>query len=367
MNTIYYICQWGSNRARAWSGTNLALLNALKKKNKIVEISVKQKLSTRLEQVLYSHTKFAKYGFWYDDIKSFNPWKRKLIPMQDADILSFFEMDIPDKNRGYIYQDMCVDYIDNVILKDKILKNCFRRNASQKVIRIRKVKQKEYYEKCSGIFVMGEWLKRYLVDQLGIREDKIYCIGAGYDVNINKYDPSKRTGNKLLFVGVDFERKAGPLVLEAFKILKQKYQKNAELYIVGPKKLELMEKYEGVHFIGNVSQDKIPYYYNRCDAFCMPSYLEPFGKVFIEALAFGMPVIARNAFAASDFIMDGENGFLIEKDDAEVLAKKMYESLNNEQIRENVKKDMPRIRDYYSWDKVAERIDEVIKAHADSQ
>ncbi len=363
MNTIYYICQWGNDRARAWSGTNLALLNALKKKSKIIEVNVKQQLSTRFEHFLYSRTKFVKYGFWYDDIKKFNPWGKSLIPSQNVDILSFFEMDIPEKDRGYIYQDMCVDYIDNVILKDEKLKHCFRRNASQKVIKIRKTKQKEYYEKCSGIFVMGEWLKRYMVERVGIREDKIHCVGAGYDVDINKYDPSKRTGNKILFVGVDFERKAGPLVLEAFKILKKKYNKDAELYIVGPKKLDISVKNEGVHFVGNITRDNTEYYYNMCDSFCMPSYLEPFGKVFIEALAFGMPVIARNTFATPDFISDGKNGLLIENDDAELLAKKMNESLHNQGIREYVLKDMHRIRDYYSWDKVAERINEVIRSH----
>ena len=364
MNTIYYICQWGNNRSKAWSGTNLALLNALKKKCKVIEVDVKQKLSTKVAGILYSHTKFVKYGFWYDDIRGFNPSKK--IPSHNADILSFFEMNIPEKDRGYIYQDMCVDYIDKVVLKDEKLKNCFRKNVSHKVIKIRKEKQKEYYKNCSGIFVMGKWLKEYLIEHMGINEEKIYCVGAGYDVDINSFDPTKRTGNKLLFVGVDFERKAGPLVLEAFKILRQKYQNNAELYIVGPKKIELSKEYEGIHFIGNVSKDEISYYYNMCDSFCMPSYLEPFGKAFVEALAFGLPVIARKAFAASDFITDGENGFLIEDDNVFVLAEKMYESLNNNKVRENVLKDMSRIRDYYSWEKVAERINEVIKTNADN-
>lgn len=365
MNTIYYVCQWGNSRTRAWSGSYLALFNALKKQSNLVEIGVRQKLSTRIKQVLNKHTGLAKYGFSYDDIKTFDPWKQNRIPRKGADVLSFFEMDIPPENRGYIYQDMCIDYINDVILRDKILKRCFRRNVSQKVIEIRKVRQKEYYEKCTGIFVMGEWLKKYMISQLKLPENKVHCVGAGYDIDIKRYDPSKRQGNKILFVGIDFERKAGPLVVEAFKLLKKKYQKNAELYILGPKRINLKEECEGIHFLGNVSGDKITDYYNLCDSFCMPSYLEPFGKVYIEALAYGMPVIARNSFAAPDYITDGKNGFLIESDDVGLLAEKMYASLTDNTIKENVINGMGRIREYYSWDAVAERINDVIKKNAD--
>ncbi len=364
MNTIYYVCQWGNNRTRAWSGSYLALFNALKKRSNLKEIGVKQKLSTRIKQVLNKHTGFTKYGFFYDDIKSFDPWRKNLIPQKNADILSFFEMDIPPEDRGYVYQDMCIDYIDNVILKDEILRKCFRRNVSQKVIAVRKNKQKDYYNKCTGVFVMGKWLKEYLVNNMGVSENKIHCVGAGYDVDISKYNIAKRQGNKILFVGIDFERKAGPLVVEAFKILKNKYLKNAELYIVGPKQFSDRNSYEGIHYVGNVSNDKITDYYNDCDVFCMPSYLEPFGKAYIEALAYGMPVIARKAFATPEYIRDGENGFLIENDDVELLASKMFEALKSEKIKEFVKKDMSHIREFYSWDSVARRIYDVIIKNA---
>ncbi len=364
-NKIYYVCQWGNNKTRAWSGTYLSLMNGLKKKNNLVEISVKHRWTTRIKMILNTHTGIAKYGFAYEDIKGFNPWKHNLIPTENADILSFFEIDIPHKDRGYIYQDMCIDYIDNVILKDEVLARSFKKNVSRKIIKIREKDQKEYYTKCSAIFVMGEWLKRYLVNTMGIKKEKIHCVGAGYDVDIKKYDPSKRQGNKLLFVGIDFERKAGPLVIEAFKILKKKYQSNVQLYIVGPKFFTKKDSFEGIHYVGNVPGDKLPFYYNMCDAFCMPSYLEPFGKVYIEALAYGLPVVARNRFAAPDFIINGKNGFLIENDDAEILAEKMYEAINNTAIKEYVMKDMPYIRDYYSWDSVADRITEIIRKTAD--
>ena len=136
--------------------------------------------------------------------------------------------------------------------------------------------------------------------------------------------------------------------------------KNAELFIAGPKKLPYEELYEGVNFLGDLPYAQISEYFNECDIFCMPSRFEAYGLVFIEALVYGLPCIGRNEFAMKEFIQDGYNGYLIDKDDPNELALKMYNLLKNSKIKNNVIRNQKEYINQYSWDTVASRIISVI-------
>ncbi len=255
---------------------------------------------------------------------------------------------------------MIIKYIDEVILKNETLRKYYKKNYSSRCLKLRLKNQQDFYEKCSGIFVMGEWLKKYLISEMNISPQKVHCVGAGYGINVKKCDYTARTSNKILFVGRDFERKGGSLLLKAFFILKQKYQSDVELYIAGP--CEIMNGFDtnGVHFLGALKADELVDYYGLCDIFCMPSYLEPYGKVYIEALCCAMPVIARNSFAAPDFIEHGKNGILIDEDNPEKLALDMFDLLHNEEIKTYVRKQAKFYQNEYSWNAVAKRMYDVI-------
>ena len=93
----------------------------------------------------------------------------------------------------------------------------------------------------------------------------------------------------------------------------------------------------------------------------MPSRFEAYGLVFVEALIYGLPCIGRKEFAMKEFIQDGVNGYLVEDDNVDELAKKMEDLLKNEKIKEYV---LSKRKDYikeYSWDEVANRMITVIE------
>lgn len=171
-------------------------------------------------------------------------------------------------------------------------------------------------------------------------------------------DESQKRGNKILFVGKDFKRKNGPLVLEAFYRAK-KVRPNIELYIAGPTTLKV-DNTLGVHNLGQLTFDELVAYFNLCDIFCMPSKFEAYGIVFPEALTFGLPCIGRNAFEMPYFIEDGVTGYLLERENAEELSELMLKLLENRNIQNNVKSRREYFLNEYSWDTVAKRIVEVI-------
>jgi len=71
---------------------------------------------------------------------------------------------------------------------------------------------------------------------------------------------------------------------------------------------------------GRVSDHDLARQFLQNDLLVVPSTYEGFGIVYLEALSFGLPVIATTAGAARELITDGENGFLVAPEDVAALA-----------------------------------------------
>ena len=85
---------------------------------------------------------------------------------------------------------------------------------------------------------------------------------------------------------------------------------------------------KGVHFLGHQTQDILARIYNVADVSIVPSRIEPFGLVAVEALACGTPVVATNAGGLPDFINE-EVGALVPVGDSESLAAAIISEIEN--------------------------------------
>lgn len=93
---------------------------------------------------------------------------------------------------------------------------------------------------------------------------------------------------------------------------------------------------ENIIFLSKASYDDLPYYYSACDVFVIPSIMEAFGLVTVEAMACGKPVIGTNVGGIPDTIEDGKNGFLVSPRDPQRLAEKIMLLLENQDLREEM-------------------------------
>lgn len=89
-------------------------------------------------------------------------------------------------------------------------------------------------------------------------------------------------------------------------------------------------------FIGKVQLEQLKGYYSRADVFVMPSRQEGFGIVFLEAMAFGKPVIAGDYGGAPEIVQDGVTGFLVNPDDLEGLTCRLIQLLQDEALRKEM-------------------------------
>lgn len=85
-----------------------------------------------------------------------------------------------------------------------------------------------------------------------------------------------------------------------------------------------------VTLAGFVPDEELCDYYNLCDIFAMPSKLEGFGIVYLEALACGKPVLGGNQDGAMDALCQGDLGALVDPDDATAIAKTITQILQKQ-------------------------------------
>ncbi|NIM91381.1 MAG: glycosyltransferase [Candidatus Aminicenantes bacterium] len=141
---------------------------------------------------------------------------------------------------------------------------------------------------------------------------------------------------QVLYAGALTYLKGVHVLLEAMKGV-MFLEKDAELIIAGEgeyrQKLEEIAAQlrikEKVKFVGWLSQSRLSELIRQCFVFVLPSFSEGLGRVIIEALISGKPVIASNIGGLPEIIRDGEYGFLVQPDDPQELSQKILYLLRN--------------------------------------
>lgn len=152
------------------------------------------------------------------------------------------------------------------------------------------------------------------IKSLGVSPKKVAKFT--YWIDLKKFKIRRNLGWNdrfvVLFVGRLVEEKGIKVLLESVKF----WDKNIDLVIIGAGPLENEIKYvsqrlKNVKCIGPIDQNRLPLYYSGSDILIVPSTSEEgFGRVILESLACGTPVIGANRGAISE-TMDQSVGKLI--------------------------------------------------------
>jgi phosphatidylinositol alpha-mannosyltransferase len=112
-----------------------------------------------------------------------------------------------------------------------------------------------------------------------------------------------------------------------------------------------------VEFIGFVSAEDLPRYYQSCDVYCAPSTGgESFGVVLLEAMAAGVPVVASRIQGYAGVLTHGREGFLAEPKDPAALAVAIVRLLSDRDLRARMAEAGRRTANGYDWPVVAGRV-----------
>lgn len=159
------------------------------------------------------------------------------------------------------------------------------------------------------------------------------------DIDIFLAEKDIFSENFILFVGFLSAVKNVDTLIDAFAKIKKEFP-SFKLVIVGEglikKDLQLKVKNlsldKEIEFKGRLSLKNTKEIMKRCYCLVLPSFSEGLGRVLMEAMALGKPVIGSNVVGIPDLIKDGENGFLFDPKNAQQLTEKLIVLLRNKEL-----------------------------------
>lgn len=166
------------------------------------------------------------------------------------------------------------------------------------------------------------WARDSLERDYGVDPRKVTVLPPGttlsnYPSSGDKqfYDGSRPL--RILFVGGDFIRKGGDLLLE---VCRESFQGRVELHLVTAAELEQNAQVHVYHGVKPHSPELLRLY-RESDIFVLPTRGDCLAVVLGEAMASQLPIVTTRVGAHAEAVVHGESGFVIEKDDKGALER----------------------------------------------
>jgi glycosyltransferase involved in cell wall biosynthesis len=204
--------------------------------------------------------------------------------------------------------------------------------GSAPVERLKLLAHRHVMQKAGSFTAWSQWTKDSLVRDYGVSADEITVVHPG-TVLSNYPDPAARKVRsdgplRILFVGGDFVRKGGDMLLEVFR---QKLQGRCELHLITAADVPAGDGvfvYKGL----KPHSPELLARYREADVFALPTRGDCLAVVLGEAMAACLPIITTRVGAHAEAVEDGESGFLLRTDDAPALADRLERLASDRQL-----------------------------------
>ncbi|MDD5722110.1 MAG: glycosyltransferase family 4 protein [Syntrophales bacterium] len=229
--------------------------------------------------------------------------------------------------------------------------------------------------KCRMFLPVSSLAKRKFVQEFRVDSKKVQVVHPGVDIDeFNKFDRHEcrrgirrrfgidETDTVILFVSMNFELKGLDNLMAAMALTKPKHpSKKLKLLVVG-KGNQL--KYRNVAqnlgignevVFGGVWESGIEQVYLASDVFAMLSRFDTFGMAVLEAMSASLPVIITGNVGAKDLVENGVNGFIVDREDIDVISSKIGFMLDREN-RKKMAKEAYKVAAQNTWELMSARV-----------
>lgn len=233
-------------------------------------------------------------------------------------------------------------------------------------------KKIKYFNKDIVIVCISKWLEKLAKESQVFKNNKIYTIPCTIDVNDWKSFDKKKARQSLgfdtnkkyylfsAFNGINDKRKGFDLMLDSLS--KISMSKNKFVVVVlgnaeGLNRINELYKFDFRVFDQNFDNDKnlLKTIYSACDILIMPSRLEAFGQVALEAGCCELPCVSFKNTGVEEVISHNNDGYLADYLDIEDLSKGIN-LLNDETVNIKMSKNIRnKIIKEFSYENVSKK------------
>ena len=220
--------------------------------------------------------------------------------------------------------------------------------------------------RCAAVAPWSNWARHSLESDYGLEAEMMAVIPPGIDPMAWAPQLVERSAlPQILFVGGDFRRKGGDLLLDWFR---ERGRGRCELQIVSTDPCLAGTDAVDIHVHRDLRPNSaiLRGLYWGSDVFVLPSRSEPFGIAAVEALGAGLPVVATVVGGLTDIIDPGVTGHLVAADDGRALAAAIESMLESPAERRAMgRRGMDVVRDRFDAVRNGRRLLDLVKSGVD--
>lgn len=169
-------------------------------------------------------------------------------------------------------------------------------------------------------------------------------VHSGVDAGFQRPAPSRPWSGRLLCVGRLDERKGVDTAVAALPLMAD----DTTLTVVGEgdeqvrrallRQVGELDLQDRVSVVGGRTRGELPEIFGEHDALIFPvRWDEPWGLVPLEAMALGRPVVATAPGGSAEYLRDGENALVVERDDPGAIARAVGRLAADRELRERLR------------------------------
>ncbi len=218
--------------------------------------------------------------------------------------------------------------------------------------------ERQAVQNLTHVFTFGKYVRDNLISHYGLSADRVTAVGSGFG-GIEPYrGPKDYARPKLLFVAKHlFQAKGGVLLLQAFSEAR-KIRPDLQLTLVGDERSRaFVGDAEGVDFRAHLPWLELQRLYRESTLLVQPMLNDPWGQVYLEAMASRTPVIGLSRNGLPELTDGGRHGFLVDRADPAALAQAIVCALSDPaRLARMAEAGQRYVLGTHSWDRVAERM-----------
>lgn len=225
--------------------------------------------------------------------------------------------------------------------------------------------ERQAFSRATHICTRGQFVRDSIVNDYGLPPDRVTAIGGGVNFEPLPEAPERvgRNAPTVLFIGKELYRKGGDLLLRAFARARERCPA-AKLVMVTADPLPADVAHTNVEVVAPTwDRAVIADLYRRADIFVLPSRLETWGDVLLEAMAYGVPCVGVAGQAMEEIIEHEVTGLVTPADEADALTDALSVLLTQASQREQLgRAARQKVERQYTWTRIVERIAPIIEA-----